>query len=81
MAQGVTPRICISIIIHKQNQIVGVDFFEFGKGTLFTLAKALHFMIEATLHWKEILRYALMLLACRLFFHVTKLLAALFQTE
>lgn len=41
--------------------------------------KALHFVIEATLHWKGKSAFMLMtLLACHLFLHLTKLLAARF---
>lgn len=68
--------------LHQRRQFSGVDFYEFGKGTFFTSAKALHFVIEAALHWKGICIYALTLLACHFFFlHLTKLLAALFQPE
>lgn len=49
---------CIKVIIHKHRQICGVDFYEFGKGTFFTIAKALHFIIKAALHWKGICIYA-----------------------
>lgn len=48
----------MNVIIHLHGEIGGVDFYKFGEGTFFTSAKALHFVIEAALHWKGICIYA-----------------------
>lgn len=70
---------------HKQKfmntcrEIGGFNFYEFGEGTFFTSAKALHFVVEAASHWKGICIYAFYAFGMPFILTFNKLLAALFQ--
>lgn len=47
----------MKVIIHYTIKLVGSISMNW-QGTFFTSAKALHFVIEATLHWKGICIYS-----------------------